>query len=275
MKVLAIIFLALVGTLIINGPIQSYADPQLDALLKIATQARDHLKMNISQITNVPDEITSLFKQGSDETDALSDAINKNDIVSARQHFLSAMNFFKNTNDKINSLSGTQINNQQQTQRLQLQSEITRIGKIGETLKTIAITNHVSFNFTQFDQVIQKAKQDLDNGNIREASKSISEANSIVTDAHHAITEVANQNNTNREKDFTEKQIEELDKTASTSTQNSLSQSPAISTMTKTSSNLTSNGNQKDVVANLKKLAAEGKVDEALKVIKSFKAHQK
>ena len=274
MKVLAIIFLALVGTLVINGPIQSYADPQLDALLNIATQARDHLKMNISQINNVPDEITRLFKQGSDETDALSKAINKNDIVSARQHFLSAMNFFKTTNDKINSLSTTQVN-QQQTQVLQLQSEITRIGKIGETLKTIAITNHASFDFTQFDQLIQKAKQDLDNGNIGEASKSIGEANSILTDAHQAITEVANQNNANRAKDFTEKQIEKLDKTASTSIQNSLPQAPKISTMTKTSSNLTSNENQKDVVANLKKLAAEGKVDEALKVIKSLKAHQK
>ena len=275
MKVLAIIFLALVGTLIINGPIQSYADPQLDALLNIATQARDHLKMNISQINNAPDEITRLFKQGSDETDALSKAINKNDIVSARQHFLSAMNFFKTTNDKINSLSAIQVNNQQQTQILQLQSEITRIGKIGETLKTIAITNHASFDFTQFDQLIQKAKQDLDNGNIGEALKSIGEANSILTDAHQAITEVANQNNANRAKDFTEKQIEKLDKTASTSTQNSLPQAPEISTMTKTSSNLTSNENQKDVVANLKKLAAEGKVDEALKVIKSLKAHQK
>jgi len=275
MKTLAIIFLALVGTFVINGPIQSYADPQLDVLLKIATQARDNLKMNISQINNVPDEITRLFKQGSDETDALSNAINKNDIVLARQHFLSAMNFFKATNNKINSLSTTQVNNQQQPQELQLQSEITRIAKIGETLKTIAITNHVSFDFTQFDQLIQKAKQDLDNDNIEEASKSIAEANSIVTDAHHAITEVANQNNANRAKDFTEKQIEKLDKTASMSTQNSLPQSPKISTMTKTSSNLTSNENQRDVVANLKKLTAEGKVDEALKMIKSFKAHQK
>jgi hypothetical protein len=275
MKILAIIFLALVGTLVLNGPIQSYADPQLDVLLKIATQARDNLKMSISQINNVPDEITRLFKQGSDETDALSNAINENNIVSARQHFLSAMNFFKATNNKINSLSTTQVNNQQQTQELQLQSEITRIGKIGQTLKTIAITNHVSFDFTQFDQIIQKAKQDLDNGNIEEASKSIAEANSIVTNAHHSITEVANQNNANRAKDFTEKQIEKLDKTSSTSVQNSLPQALKISTMTKTGSNLTSNENQKDVVANLKKLAAEGKVNEALKVIKSFKAHQK
>jgi len=275
MKVLAIILLALVGTLIINGPIQSYADPQLDALLQIATQARENLKMNISQINNVPDEITRLFKQGSDETDALSNAIDKKDVVSARQHFLSAMNFFKTTNDKINSLNVTQVNNQQQTDTLQLQSEITRLAKIGETLKTIAITNHASFDFTQFDQLIQKAKQDLDNGNISEASKSIEEANHIVIDAHQSLTNVAKQRTPDRAKDFTEKQIERLDKMGSTSTQNSMTQAPKVSTTSKTSSNFTSYENPKDTVAKLKKLAAAGKVDEALKVIKSFEAHQK
>jgi soluble cytochrome b562 len=275
MKTLAIIFLALVGTLVINGPIQSYADPQLDALLRIATQARENLKMNISQINNVPDEITRLFKQGSDETDALSNAIDKKDVVSARQHFLSAMNFFKTTNDKINSLNTTQVNNQQQTDALQLQSEITRLANIGETLKTIAITNHASFDFTQFDQLIQKAKQDLDNGNISEASKSIEEANRIVIDAHQSLTNVAKQRTPDRAKDFTEKQIERLDKMGSIPTQNSMMQAPKVSTTSKTSSNFTSYENPKDTVTKLKKLAAAGKVDEALKVIKSFEAHQK
>ncbi len=275
MKALTIIFLALVGTLVINGPIQSYADPQLDALLKITIQARENLKMNISQINNVPTEITRLFKQGSDETDALSNAIDKKDVGSARQHFLSAMNFFKTTNNKINSLNVTQVNNQQQTEELQLQSEITRIGKIGETLKTIAIMNHVSFDFTQFDQLIQKAKQDLDNDNVSEASKLVEQANRIVTDVHHSITVIANQKNSDRAKDFTAKQIEKLDKMGSTSTQNSMVQAPKVSTMTKTSSNFTSDEVLKDMVTKLKKLAVEGKVDEALKVIKSFKEHQK
>lgn len=273
MKTLAIILLALVGTFILNNPIQSYADPQLDALLQIATQARENLKMNISQINNVPDEITNLFKQGSNETDALSNAIDKKDVVSARQHFLSAMNFFKTTNDKISSLNATQVNNQQQTDTSQLQSEITRIAKIGETLKTISITNHASFDFTQFDQLIQKAKQDLDNGNISKASKSIEEANRIVIDAHHSLTEVAQQRTSDRAKDFTEKQIERLDKMGNV-TQNSMTQAPQVSPMTKTSSNFTSYENPKDMAAKLKKLAAEGKVDEALKVIKSFEAHQ-
>lgn len=273
MKALAIIFLALVGTLIINGPIQSYADPQLDALLRITTQARDNLRINISQINNVPDEIINLFKQGSDETDALSNAIDKKDIVSARQHFLTAMNFFKTINDKINSLNTSQVNDQQQTN--ELQSEITRLEKIGQTLKTIAITNHASFDFTQFDQLIQKAKQDLDNDHISEVSKSIEEANRIVIDAHHSLTDVANQKTSDRAKDFTEKQIERLDKMGNISTQNSITQAPKVSPMTKTSSNFTSYENPKDMAIQLKKLAAAGKVDEALKMIKSIKEHQK
>jgi len=273
MKTLAITLLALVGTLLLNGPIQSYADPQLDALLQIATQARDNLKMSISQINNVPDEVTNLFNQGSNETDALSNSINQDDTASARQHFLSAMNFFKVTNEKLNSLNTSQTNTQQQTDTLQLQSEISRIEKIGQMLKTISITNHANLDFTQFDQLIQKAKQDLDNGNISDVSKSISEANSIVIDVHHSLTEVAKQRTSERAKDFTEKQIDRLGKIENTS-ENFIIPTPKIPP-TSTISNFTIYENPKDVVTKLKKLSAEGKVDEALKMIKSFEAYQK
>ena len=198
MKILPIILLALAGTLILNGPIQSYADPQLDALLRIATQARDNLNVNISQINNTPDEITSLFKQGSNETDALSKAIVKQDVVSARKHFLSAMNFFKETNDKINSLNTTSGNDQQHVDTIQLQSEITRLEKFGQTLQTIAITNNINFDFTPFDKLILKAKQDLDGGKITEASKSIDSANQFVIDAHDSLATVAKQRTTDK-----------------------------------------------------------------------------
>ncbi|MDE1770119.1 MAG: hypothetical protein KGI28_06165 [Thaumarchaeota archaeon] len=272
MKAIAVILLALVGTLIINGPIQSYADPQLDALLQIATQARDNLKVNISQISNVSDEIKNLFKQGSDETDALSNAIDKKDVASARKHFLSAMNFFKSTNEKINSLGTTQANNQQTPDVSQLQDDITRIEKLGETLKTIAITNHATFDFTQFDQLIQKAKQDLDNGNTNEVSKLIEQTNQILTNAHHSLTEVAKQRTSDRIKDFAAKQIQRLDQ-AGNNTQNNVMQTPKISSTDKTSSNFTFPENQKDMSAKLKKLVSEGKVDEALKEIKPLKKH--
>src|SRR5579863_7519621 len=110
MKKLSPFLLILVGTMIFSIPSQSYADPQLDTLLNIATQARDNLSITISQISNVPDEISQLYNQGSNETNQLAQAVSKQDVNSAKQHFLAAMKFFKETNDKINSLNATAPN---------------------------------------------------------------------------------------------------------------------------------------------------------------------
>jgi hypothetical protein len=276
MKIFSIILLTLVGTLILNGPIQSYADSQLDALLQITRQARDNLQINISQINNVPDEITSLFKQGSYETDAVVKAIDKHDTVSAKQHFLSAMQFFKNTNDKINSLNTKGKNDQQQVNALQLQSEITRLKKISETLRTVAIANNIDFNFLPFDQLIQKATQDLSTGKINEASKLVVTANQFMIDANNSLTVVAKQRTSDRAKDFTEKQIDRLDKIENLNVSKSIIiQTPKTTAMTKDNSNSPSNENPKDMAVKLKKLVAEGKVDEALKTIKSLKDNKK
>jgi hypothetical protein len=275
MKSLTIIIMALVGTLILNGPIQSYADPQLDTLVNIATQARNSLNISISQIPNVPDKITSLYKQGSDETNALTQAANKQDIALAKQHFLSAMNFFKTTNDAINSLNTTEVNDQQRVDVVQLQSEITRLEKIAGTLQTIAITNHADFNFTQLDTSIQNAKQDLDAGKIDDASKLIDSANQLIVDAHQSLSETAQKMTTNRAKDFTEKQIERFDKIdENNATRNAMTQMSNV-TISKTSSNVTSIENPGEMIAKLRKLVSEGNVDEALKVIKSLDAYQK
>ena len=124
MKTLSSFLLILVGTMIFGIPSQSYADPQLDTLLNIATQARDNLSITISQISNVPEGINQLYNQGSNETDALAEAINQQDANSTKQHFLAAMKFFQETNDQINSLNATSLNDQQKTEIIQLRGEI-------------------------------------------------------------------------------------------------------------------------------------------------------
>ena len=274
MKSLTIFIAILVVTLILNGPIQSYADPQLDTLVNIATQAQNNLNISISQISNVPDEIVSLYNQGSNETDALTKAANAQDVTSAKQHFLAAMNFFKATNDKINSLNATETNDQQRVNVIQLQSEIARLEKVAETLQTIAIANHANFNFTQFDISIQKAKQDLDAGNIEDASQSIDIASQLINDTNNSLSEIAQQRTTDRAKDFTEKQIERLDKIdVLNATQNNTLQVSNI-TASKTVSNLTSVVNPAEMIAKLKKLVSEGNVDEALQIIKSLDVYQ-
>src|SRR5690348_9702799 len=275
MKILTILVAALVVTLVLNGPIQSFADPQLDTLVNIATQARSNLNISISQIPNASSEIISLYQQGSNETDALTAAANAQDVASAKQHFLAAMNFFKSTNDKINSLNATETSDQQRIDVMQLQSEITRLEKIAETLQTIAITNHVDFNFTQFDISLTEAKQDLDAGKINEASQSLDTANQLISDAHHSISEAAQQRTTDRAKDFAENQIERFDKISDLNTTQNVTTLSSNVTVSTTGSNQTSVENPGEMVAKLRKLVAEGNVDEALKVIKSLDAYQK
>ena len=268
MKMLSFVLIALVGTMILNIPIQSFADPQLDTLLRIATQARDNLSITISQINNVPDEIAKLYNQGSAETDNLAKAVDQHDDTSAKQHFLSAMQFFKTTNDKINSLNATAPTDQQRADVLRLQSEITRMDSIGKRLKTIAINNHVDIDFTTLDQFVQTARQDLDAGNIEDASKAIQSANQFVIDAHHSLATVAKQRTSDRAKDFTEKQIERFNN------QNITSITPLPPASIQNSTNATQE-NPQEMVSKLRKLISEGKVDEAIKVIKSLEAYQK
>ena len=275
MKILTIFVAALVITLIMNGPIQSYADPQLDTLVNIATHARNNLNLSISKISNVPNDIVSLYKKGSDETDALTVAVNAQNMASAKQHFLAAMNLFKATNDKINSLNATETNDSQRVAVIQLQSEITRLEKVAQTLQTIAITNHLDLNLTQFNTSLKNAKQDLDAGKITEASQLLATANQLIIDAHHSLSEIAQQRTVDRAKDFTVKQIERFDKIQDLNvTQNTIRSSSNI-TASKTVSNLTSTENPGQMISKLRKLVSEGNVDEALKVIKSLDAYQK
>ena len=273
MKTVAIIMLALVGTLILNLPMQSYADPQLDTLLRIATQARDNLSINLSQLTNIPSEISDSYKKGSDETGALQQAVQQQDLSSAKQHFLSAMQFFKITNDKINSLNATSSNDQQQTQILTLQDEIVNMEKTGQRLRDIAITNNVDANFTEFDQLIQQAKQDLTNNNVNATTKDIQNVNEIISDIHHYLATVAQQRTSDRAKDFTEKQIEKLNKENINTASNLTSQASVNSAAVNT--NATTEESPQEMVTKLRALVSQGKIDEAIQELKTLQTHQK
>jgi len=336
MRKLSFVLLALVGTMILGLPLQSYADPQLDILLNIATQARDNLGVTISQTSNVSNEINQLYKQGSDETDQLATAVNQQDSTAAKQHFLAAMKFFKETNDKINSLNATVSNDQQKVEIAQLRGEIIRLENMENLLKNIATTNNIQVDFTKFDGLIQTAQQDLDSGNVNDATTSIKNANDFLVETHNSLTEIAKERASEKAKDFTQRQIErfsnmnEFNATVTNTTSSTIPSLPPTippppispptfenTTVTNTTSstipslpptippppispptfenttvtNTTSSNtiqqstsqsnvnpvvgqNPEEMLAELKKLVSEGKVNEALKVIKMIEAYQ-
>lgn len=214
MKPLAFVLLVLVGSMILTSvPSQIYADTQLDSLLRIANQARDNIKIRLSQLATIPDEIATLYKQGSAETDALAQSVAQEDITSSKQHFLSAMRLFKVTSDKISSSAPAIVGEPlPPTDTSRLKNAIATIGKTAERIKAVATKNNVSIDFTEFDNLMRIAKQNLEEGKTDEVYKTLEIANQFLLDAYNSLSAAAKQNTSDRAKAFAAKQIERLDK---------------------------------------------------------------
>jgi len=225
MKPLAFILFALVGSMILTIPMQAYADIQLDSLLRIANQARDNIKIRLSQLETVPDEISKLYEQGSAETDALTKSVLGGDITTAKQHFLSAMKLFKDASDMISSsIPAIAEEPLSQTDTLRLKTIIIRIENSANKLKAVATKNNIEIDFIEFDNLIQIAKQNLDAGNVDEVNKTLGVAKQFILNAYNSISEVAKQRTSDRAKVFATKQIESLDKLISQAKDLGLSQ---------------------------------------------------
>jgi hypothetical protein len=305
MKSLAFVLLVLVGSLILtNLPAPSYADPNLDTLLRIATQARDNINIQLSQLPTVPNEISQLYKQGSDEMDALAQSVSQNDQTSSKEHFLSVMRIFKEVNDKISSLTPVTSEQTSQIDMLQLKSEINRMKIRGDRLETIATTNNVEIDFTKFNKAMQDATQNLDAGNADQVNKDLETANQFLLDAHQLLADAAKKKTSDRAKDFTEKQIQRLSHVKETNPPQNVTRSVAplvtpVPQVTNEShvketnppqnvtrsvaplvtpvpqvTNESQPGNIPDMIVQLKHLVSEGKIDEALKLIKLIEALQ-
>ncbi|MGI0083047.1 MAG: hypothetical protein ACREAG_07090, partial [Nitrosopumilaceae archaeon] len=181
--------------------------------LRIANQARDNIKIRLSQLESVPDEISKLYEQGSAETDALAQSVVQEDIASSRQHFLSAMRLFKEASDKISSSAPTVVGDPlPTTDTSRLQTTIARMEKEANRLKMVAAKNNIEIDFSEFDKLIQIARQNLEAGNTDDVIKTLEIAKQFLIDVYNSISAAAKQKSSDRAKEFAIKQIERLDK---------------------------------------------------------------
>ena len=276
MKPLAFILLVLVGSLILTNLLPlSYADSNLDTLLRIATQARDNINIQLSQLPTVSAETNQLYKQGAEETDALAQSISQNDQSSSKEHFLSAMKIFKEVNDKISSLTPTTSDQTPQIDTSQLKSEINRMQKLGDRLESIATKNNVDIDFTKFNEIMQDARQNLGADNVDQVNKDLKTANQFLLDVHQHLADAANKKTSDRAKDFTAKQIQRLSQVNETRLIQNVTRfvAPPV-TPTPIITNESQPTNIPDMIIQLKQLVSEGKIDEALKLIKLIESIQ-
>jgi len=207
------VMLFLIASLLGTISTYAYAESETESLVRLATQARDHIKLELSNTESVSDEIKKLYEQGSAEIDALNNAAKEENAEEARTHFLAAMKIFKEIGQQISQVRPVAERALAQDTNTQygIKPVIDRMEKYVDRLKGIAEKNGVEIDFQALDELITTAKNNYNSGDLGSAEKNIGILESLTLDVYNVLKDNADQKKIMRAKDFAEKQIQRVD----------------------------------------------------------------
>jgi len=212
-QITTLAFLVLIVSMIGSSiPNYVYADSQSDSLIRIAIQARDHFRNQLSQTTNVSDELNDLLRKGSAEIEYIQKYAEKDDVPKAREHFLSAMKIFREISQKITEHQ-TQNNIQATTNQAQTYSskELERLELYIDRLENIANKNKIDVDFYKIYELIDDARDAQREGNYDEKT-SIQEIKKKILELQNSIKEQTSSSTTERAKSLAQTHLTELDR---------------------------------------------------------------
>jgi len=213
-KVTSIALLVLVASMIIGSiPNYVYADSQFDSLIRIATQARDQLRIHLSKV-DTSQEIKEKFELGSAEIESLIKASKDENIPAAREHFLSAMKIFNEIIQQISertSTSETALSASQPAEAPRISNEIDRSERYIDQLKGISDKNGFEIDFSHAYELIDIARNQLGEGNSEAANSTIEVIKRSISELNETLREKTRQYTTDRAKTLAEKYLEDLD----------------------------------------------------------------
>ena len=207
------VMLFLIASLLGTISTYAYAESETESLVRLATQARDHIKLELSNTESASNEIKKLYEQGSAEIDALNNAAKEENAEEARTHFLAAMKIFKEIGQQISQVRPVAERALAQDTNTQygIKPVIDRMEKYVDRLKGIAEKNGVEIDFQTLDELIITAKNNYNSGDLGAAEKTIGILESLTLDVYNVLKDNADQKKTIRAKDFAEKQIQRVD----------------------------------------------------------------
>ena len=184
-----------------------HADSQLDILVKIAQNTKEHIKNDIDKLGNVSQEVYDFYDEGSRETVLLTQAVENGDTKSAKQHFIDAMIAFKQT-----SLVISQNESQKSTQTIV--SDHSPIIKKYESniykLKIISTKLNADVDFEQIDQLLVLAKANNAKGSLEQTKEVLDKIASEGKQIQKFLYEISEQNRIHKAKQFVQKHAERI-----------------------------------------------------------------
>ncbi len=212
----SIVLLALVSSMIFSSiPVSVYADSQSDSLIRIASQARDQVKIQLSKV-DATQEIKEKFEQGSEQIELLVEASKNENVPAARQHFLSAMTIFNEIIQQISERTATSeaalSDSSTTVDTSRIAQEIDRLERYIDQLKRIDINNGFDIDSSKSDNLVDQARNDLREGNSDSALSAIDKIKESIVELNQILKEKTRQYTTDRAKTLAGKHLEDLDR---------------------------------------------------------------
>jgi hypothetical protein len=207
-KLLVFFSLILVASMVfVTTPNTVHADSQLDILIKITQNTKEHIKNDIDKLSDISQEVYDFYDEGARETVLLTQAAEKEDVVSARQHFISAMIAFKQTSLAISETesqktSQTIISDQSQT--------IKKYENNIKKLKLISAKLNTDIDFEQIDQLLALAKANYAKGSLEQTKEVLNKIASEGKQIQKLLYEISEQNRILKAKQFVQKHTERI-----------------------------------------------------------------
>ena len=188
-------------------PNTAQADSQLDILIKITQNAKEHIKNDIDKLNNVSQKVHDFFDDGTKETALLIQAAEKGDASLAKQHFISAMIAFKQASLAISE------NESQKTPQAVTHDHSQTITKYENNIKKLKLISgklNADIDFNQIDQLLALAKENISKGNIEQTKEVIGKISSEGKQIQKSLYEISEQNRIHKAKQFVQKHAERI-----------------------------------------------------------------
>lgn len=213
-KVVSVCLLMLVTSMVFSGiPISADAQSNPSILLKIALQAQTEVKHQISSDSS--EEIKRLFEEASHQVVLLEQSLERDDLSSAKKHFLSAMQMFKRITQMISydrsteKLESADVATSSTLQR-DYSSDLERIKKFISTLKSIARSQSVKFD--EADRLVAQATKQIRENDNRGLKATLEQLKVVLGDIQKELRKYASQTTSDRTIKFFYDMLDRLEK---------------------------------------------------------------
>ncbi len=203
-KPLILLSLFLIATIcFVTIPSSVQADSQLDVLIKITQNTQAQIKKDIDQMNNPPQKIHDFYDSGAKQSSLLIQAVENEDDVSAKQHFIDAMIAFKQASLAISE-------NQPQAAIVDHSSIINKYASNIEKLKIISTKLKTDIDFEKIDHLLALAKANNAQGKLEQAKDTLNEVASEGKQIQKLLHEISEKNKILKAKQFVQKHAERI-----------------------------------------------------------------